>query len=120
MSIFRRGFYCACLLTASVLVNAQTPGAGGSIPLNDLGAFREPGANWTIGAAAMADLNTSAAMKAVPGTGVAVDVLNPKDNKHLITKQEFGDLELELDFMMAKGSNSGVFLQGRYEVQLLD
>jgi len=68
----------------------------------------------------MADLNTSAAMKAVPGTGVAVDVLNPKDNKHLITKQEFGDLELELDFMMAKGSNSGVFLQGRYEVQLLD
>ena len=59
-------------------------------------------------------------MKAIPGMGVAVDVLNPKNNSHLITKDEFGDLELELDFMMAKGSNSGVFLQGRYEVQLLD
>ncbi len=39
---------------------------------------------------------------------------------HLYTKEEFGDIELELDFMMAKNSNSGVYLQGRYEIQLLD
>jgi hypothetical protein len=31
-----------------------------------------------------------------------------------------GDADVELDFMMAKGSNSGVYLQGRYEIQLLD
>jgi hypothetical protein len=29
-------------------------------------------------------------------------------------------LILKLDYMMAKGSNSGIYLQGRYEVQLLD
>ena len=121
MSIFKRALYSAYLLTFSVLVvNAQTPQLGASIPLSDLGAFREQGSNWTIGSDAIADPQIDAAMKAVPGTGVAVDILNPKDNKQLITKQEFGDLELELDFMMAKGSNSGVFLQGRYEVQLLD
>ncbi|WP_317046579.1 3-keto-disaccharide hydrolase [Adhaeribacter arboris] len=27
---------------------------------------------------------------------------------------------MELDYMMAKGSNSGIYLQGRYELQLLD
>lgn len=121
MSIFKRGLYCACLLTASTLaVHAQNPQGGASISLNDLGAFREPGANWTVGSDAFADLNKDGAMMAVPGAGVAVDVLNPKNNSHLVTKEEFGDLELELDFMMAKGSNSGVFLQGRYEVQLFD
>jgi len=33
---------------------------------------------------------------------------------------EHGDLDLDLDFMMAKGSNSGIYLQGRYEIQLND
>ncbi|MFN3489522.1 MAG: hypothetical protein ACK4YV_10330 [Emticicia sp.] len=31
---------------------------------------------------------------------------------------EHGDLDL--DFMMAKGSNLGIYLQGRYEIQLFD
>jgi hypothetical protein len=38
----------------------------------------------------------------------------------LITKQEFGDCEVELHFMLPPGGNSGVYLQGRYEVQLAD
>jgi hypothetical protein len=38
----------------------------------------------------------------------------------LLTNLQHGDLDLELDYMMAKGSNSGIYLQGRYEVQLLD
>ena len=43
-----------------------------------------------------------------------------KDNGHLFTNLEHGDIELELDFMMAKGSNAGVYLQGRYEIQMFD
>jgi hypothetical protein len=38
----------------------------------------------------------------------------------LFTKTVYGDADLELDYMMAKGSNSGIYLQGRYEIQLLD
>ncbi len=38
----------------------------------------------------------------------------------LYTTAEHGDVELELDYLMAKGSNSGIYLQGNYEVQLLD
>jgi hypothetical protein len=38
----------------------------------------------------------------------------------LLTTQKFGDLELYLEFMIPKKSNSGVYLQGLYEVQILD
>jgi len=39
---------------------------------------------------------------------------------NLITDEEFGDVELYLEFMLAKGSNSGVYLHGLYEVQVFD
>jgi hypothetical protein len=32
----------------------------------------------------------------------------------------FGDCELHVEFMVPKGSNSGVYLMGQYEVQVLD
>jgi hypothetical protein len=38
----------------------------------------------------------------------------------LISERKFGDCELYLDFMLPRGSNSGVFLCGNYELQLFD
>ena len=39
---------------------------------------------------------------------------------YLITAEDFGDVRVELEFMVPKGSNAGVYLMGRYEVQILD
>jgi hypothetical protein len=39
---------------------------------------------------------------------------------NLVTEEKFGDIELYLEFMLAKGSNSGVYLHGLYEVQVFD
>jgi hypothetical protein len=39
---------------------------------------------------------------------------------NLVTEQKFGDIELYVEFMLAKGSNSGVYLHGLYEVQVFD
>jgi len=39
---------------------------------------------------------------------------------NLVTDQKFGDIELYLEFLLAKGSNSGVYLHGLYEVQIFD
>jgi hypothetical protein len=36
------------------------------------------------------------------------------------TEQTFGDCELHVEFLVPKGSNSGVYLMGEYEVQVLD
>jgi len=38
----------------------------------------------------------------------------------IYTAEKFGDISLELEFMVPKGSNSGVYLMGEYEVQILD
>src|SRR5690349_14143778 len=39
---------------------------------------------------------------------------------NLCTDKSFGDVELYLQFMLAKGSNSGVYLEGLYEIQIFD
>jgi hypothetical protein len=121
-TILKKGLVLSCLIAGSQWKGyAQNSGDFNTIALNDLSAFREAGTNWTTGSDAWADLNQTGFLKAKQGTGIAVNILNPKNNNtQLVTKEEFGDMELELDFMMAKGSNSGVYLQGRYEVQLFD
>src|ERR1700738_1195241 len=118
MTIFKKCLFLAFLIAGSQWKGyAQNSGDFNTIALNDLSAFREAGTNWTTGSDAWADLNQTGFLKAKQGTGIAVNMLNPKNNNtQLVTKEEFGDLELELDFMLAKGSNSGVYLQGRYEV----
>ncbi|MCC5939222.1 MAG: DUF1080 domain-containing protein [Lunatimonas sp.] len=54
------------------------------------------------------------------GTGILVNPPKPKNGPHLVSGFEHGDIELELEFMVPKGSNSGVYLMGRYEIQILD
>ncbi len=38
----------------------------------------------------------------------------------IYTDQTFGDVEVHVEFMIPKGSNSGVYLMGQYECQILD
>jgi hypothetical protein len=38
----------------------------------------------------------------------------------LVTKESFGDLELEMEFLIPKGSNSGVKFHAVYEIQISD
>lgn len=54
------------------------------------------------------------------GSGILLNMNTEQQNSHLVTKFEHGDMELELELMVPKGSNSGIYLQGRYEVQILD
>lgn len=47
--------------------------------------------------------------------------VNPKGGlENLVSKQEWGDGHYHIEFKIPKGSNSGVYLQGRYEVQIHD
>ena len=39
---------------------------------------------------------------------------------NLVTAGKFGDCELYVEFMVPQGSNSGVYLQGLYEIQIFD
>jgi hypothetical protein len=45
---------------------------------------------------------------------------SPKSGSNLRTEQKFKDFKLHVEFRYPKGSNSGVYLRGRYEVQITD
>jgi len=55
--------------------------------------------------------------KAVDGELAVVD---PKDNSDLVSERSFQDLKLHVEFNVDRKSNSGVYLRGRYEIQILD
>ena len=56
----------------------------------------------------------------VSGTGVLLNKPDDSHKSHLVTNWEHGDIALEVEVMIPRGSNSGLYLQGRYEIQLCD
>ncbi len=87
----------------------------------DLSPFKDPGKSWIIAGDVNADLNKANELSTSNGTGVLVNLPSKKvKGLDLFTNAEFGDVELELDYLMSKGGNSGIYLQGRYEIQLED
>jgi len=54
-----------------------------------------------------------------PGNGVAVN--GPTGNTvNIESKAKHGDVFAHIEFMVPEGSNSGVYFQGRYEIQVFD
>lgn len=89
--------------------------------LNDLSSFTNPGKTWSLGSSVSADLNKPNFLSKTEGTGILINLPDKKNQgSDLFSKFEHGDMDLELDYMLAKGSNSGIYLQGRYELQLED
>lgn len=54
------------------------------------------------------------------GSGGGVIINGTGKTANLCSTRALGDVELYVEFMLAKGSNSGVYLQGLYEMQILD
>jgi hypothetical protein len=91
-----------------------------AVSLDNLTAFKAPAASWQIAGGLSGDPRTQKILTALPGVGVLVN--NPTDSVHgnLATNAEYGDSEVDLDFLLTPGSNSGIYLMGRYELQLFD
>jgi len=47
-------------------------------------------------------------------------LVNPEAGGNLVTKEKFEDFKLSVEFRYPEGSNSGIYLRGRYEVQIED
>ena len=47
-------------------------------------------------------------------------LINPASGSNLVTDQTFTDFKLHIEFRYPAGSNSGVYLRGRYEIQVED
>lgn len=93
---------------------------GETVSLDSLSSFEPSGKNWVLASSIGGDPRNTNAVIANPGTGVLVNIAPNKSGDHLISSWEHGDIELSFEFLMPQESNSGVYLMGRYELQLLD
>ena len=82
-------------------------------------AWRQPTAAWYEAGDARLDPKDPKKLSPVEGRGV---IINGKSGRtrNLVTRTSFGDMEAHLEFLVPKGSNSGVKFQGLYEIQILD
>ncbi|MDH5397564.1 MAG: DUF1080 domain-containing protein [Cyclobacteriaceae bacterium] len=90
------------------------------LSMDNLNDFRSSGENWQLAGDALAGLEDESPLQPLEGRGVIVNVPTETAREHLFTKFEHGDIELEVEFLMPKNSNSGIYFQGRYEIQLFD
>lgn len=114
----------ACILAAggSITLHAQVPETlpPDTLPLQDMSAFASSPANWRIVGEASAPAEGDPRIHTEAGTGVLVNVAGSGSGENLRTAWEHGDIDLELEVMLPPESNSGIYFQGRYELQLLD
>lgn len=83
-----------------------------------LSAFRDAG-EWAMAGDVNKDTQNAARLAAKEGTSV---IYNGKNGRtvDLMTREEFGDVEAHIEFLIPEKSNSGVYFQGRYEIQVFD
>ena len=71
---------------------------------------------WVVGTAAVDPADPKKLVVKAGGS----DVVNLQPASDLISEEKYGDCTVELEFLIPKGSNSGVYLMGEYEVQIYD
>ena len=85
---------------------------------SDLKGWRNKG-EWMTAKAVSLDPADPEKFVITPGNGIFVN--GPKQKStNPVTEREFGDVEVHVEFCIAKHSNSGVYLMGRYEIQVYD
>lgn len=115
-----RSLFIGTILVTSSLSSAVS---AQNINFNDLSAFKNPSENWKIVGGVQSALSQKLNLSGTAGQGILANLpIHDRAgvNKDIYSTEEYGDVDIEFDFMMATGSNSGVYLQGRYEIQLLD
>ena len=84
-----------------------------------LDAWRKSAGDWLIAGDASIDPKHPNRLVAKPGAGAIVNGAAGK-TRNLVTQQDFQDIEAHFEFLIPKGSNSGVKFEGFYEIQIAD
>ena len=74
---------------------------------------------WRVAGAVDLKAGDDSLLEIEPGEGVFVNG-DAGRTTNIFTELEHGDCELHIEFVVPKGSNSGVYLMGHYEIQVLD
>lgn len=85
----------------------------------DLAGWRKPTADWIVIGGVKLDNKDAKKFQLGKGDGVMANSEAGK-TKDIFTENEYGDVEAHFEFVVSKGSNSGIYFQGRYELQIFD
>ncbi len=85
----------------------------------DFSAFREGTGEWVVAGNVHQHPDDEKRLAWEAGADAVVNGESGK-TANLVTLLEHGDIEAHIEFMVPKGSNSGIYFQGRYEIQVLD
>jgi len=110
------------LLFVAALIMAADLSFGEPVPLvqgAEMDGWRGDTGTWANVGNAIISVEDDKYLAPQPGSGV---ILNGPigRTKNILTKVNHADIQLHVEFVVPKGSNSGVYLMGRYEIQVLD
>jgi hypothetical protein len=113
----------ACL-SAALAAPAPAPDPpsgtkGGWVDLSGLDAWDGSKTNWEVVGDVALKPDNPKRLEGKPGSGVLYN--GPGGRAvNLVSKKSFGDVEVHAEFLIPKGSNSGVKLEKVYEIQIFD
>ena len=115
MSLPRMVALCAAMIVPTVAI-ADSPFDGKTL---DGWKFKGDAkkSKWKVGVAGL-DEKDASKMALKDGSGELVNTAS--GGVDIYTDAKFGDCTIEVEFMVPKGSNSGIYVMGEYEVQVLD
>ncbi len=108
----------AVALCASRATTAENPDKDWTVLSSGLDAWQQPTGAWTVAGDAHPDPDNERQLVAEPGQGTLVNAKGATND--LVSREAWGDVEIELEFMIPARSNSGIKLQGLYEIQIVD
>jgi hypothetical protein len=82
-------------------------------------AWKEKPADWALADSVKMDSDNPKNLLFEAGSGILVNGVKGRA-KDLVTKESYGDIELQIEFLIPKGSNSGVKFHAHYEIQIFD
>jgi hypothetical protein len=113
-------FSAFCLVVAGrILAAAPEHQAVYYLTGTDLSQWAKNTGEWQAVGDAFLKPGNRKRLEGKPGAGILLngDRGNTVD---LVSAEAFGDCEVHLEFLLSKNSNSGVYLMGRYEIQIFD
>jgi hypothetical protein len=126
MPCFLSPFVAASVAVATLIAPLATAWAADEKPIEpingiDLSGWKTKGeaskSHWTLGKASLKPADP-AQLEVAPGGKELIN--GASGGVDIYTEQTFGDVHIELEVMIPKGANSGIYLLGEYEIQVLD
>ncbi len=75
---------------------------------------------WTVGTPEMVKQNNKRLASGLGNEAMVNLAAEHGDSLDIYSNAKFGDSHIELEVMVPKGSNSGIYVMGEYEIQILD